>query len=149
MRANDAQLLPGEEVRYEGKLHPYIFVKGLLIAGLGFAFMHTKGASGFDHFLFGSAAFILVLNLIAFTKSRFVVTNKRLIMNAGWLKPESHDFLYDQIESVSIEQGIVGNVANFGQVVVRGAGTTPVGFTCVSAPKEFRRQFQIVNTQRA
>jgi hypothetical protein len=147
MSTSDTTMLPGETIQYEGKMHPVVFVKGLITALFAVLFIHARGCEWFDHFLFGLAAFFLFIAYVNFTTSRFIVTNKRVIISWTGQTDASLDLFYAQIESVRVDQGIFGSIGNFGKVIVRGTGGTTEGFKFIAAPLNLRHQIHKVTAQ--
>jgi hypothetical protein len=70
------------------------------------------------------------------------VTNKRVFLKWGPLRHRTLELLLDKVESIGVEEGILGRMLGYGTAVVRGTGGTPQRFRLVRQPKEFRRQVQ-------
>ena len=87
---------------------------------------------------------ILGLNaLIVCYTSEFVVTSKRVVMKTGFIKRHSTDVMLSKMETINVDQGILGRIFNYGTVVVGGSGGTKNGFKGVANPLEFRKRVQI------
>jgi uncharacterized membrane protein YdbT with pleckstrin-like domain len=70
------------------------------------------------------------------------VTNKRVIIKTGLLRRRTFELLLSKVESIGVEEGLMGRMFGYGSVVVRGTGGTPEPFANVGHPLEFRRQVQ-------
>lgn len=147
MNCTEKSLLPGESAYYKGKLHPIIFLRGWRVALLGLMILHFRGPKLLAFSLLGLAAIVAMISCITFATSEFSITNKRVIMKCGWLKRSSLDLFVDQVESVSVSQGILARIANFGQVRVKGIGGTTETFYYIASPGDFRRQIQVLHAR--
>lgn len=110
-----------ETVVYETKLHWKIYILSILflpIAGIGI--------------LFFPFAFI------ARKTNEFAVTNKRIISKSGLISRKAYDILLRKVESVYVEQGIIGRTLNYGKVIVRGAGSVQE-YNGITDPLTFKR----------
>jgi hypothetical protein len=58
------------------------------------------------------------------------------------LRRKTIELLLPKIESVSVDQGLMGRMFDYGTIVVRGTGGTAEPFKTVRSPLEFRRQVQ-------
>ena len=47
-----------------------------------------------------------------------------------------------KVETIRVDQSILGRVLNYGTIVVTGTGGTNEPFTSIANPLEFRRQVQ-------
>ena len=50
--------------------------------------------------------------------------------------------MLSKIESVSVDQSLLGRMLSFGTIMVRGVGGTPEPFAKIAHPLEFRRKVQ-------
>lgn len=67
------------------------------------------------------------------------VTSDRLIIKTGVVARQVNEINVDRIEGVNVMQGIIGRIANFGTVVVRGMGVGEVWLPPIEDPVGFRR----------
>jgi uncharacterized membrane protein YdbT with pleckstrin-like domain len=75
-------------------------------------------------------------------------TNPHKNIKTGLLSRRTFELLLSKVESIGVEEGILGRLFGYGSVVVRGTGGTPEPFKTVSHPLEFRRQVQQQIEQR-
>ena len=111
-------LIPGEQVVYEARLHWIIFFS-----------LHA----------------ILTLWIRPFIDrwtSEFAITNKRVIMKIGLIWRKSLEMNLSKIESVNVDQTIMGRILGYGTITIIGTGGTRESFPRISKPMEFRRLFQ-------
>jgi len=108
----------GEQVVHEAKLHWIIFVSLKAILTL------------------------FIAPLIAFSTSEFAITNKRVIIKVGLISRRTLEMNLNKIESVNVNQGILGRLLGYGTIVVVGTGGTKESFAAISDPLTFRKKFQ-------
>jgi len=113
-----SNLTSGEQVIHEAKLHWIIFVSLKAILTL------------------------FIAPLIAFSTSEFAITNKRIIIKVGLISRRTLEMNLKKIESVNVDQGILGRMLGYGTVVVIGTGGTKESFAGISDPMTFRKKFQ-------
>ncbi len=149
-------LNPGESIGYRARLHWIALfwpVFLCILFGLpGFLWMiaaiaigSNPGAGMFFGLALGSlllAALALFLGIAGMKAAEFAVTNKRVIMKAGVIQRKSTEMFLSKIESVGLNQGLLGRMLDYGTIVVRGTGGTTEPFNRIAHPVEFRRQVQ-------
>ena len=150
-------LISGEAVTYRGHLHwKVVFWPGVLAIVLGIpglyilwraAFGSTADGTGGFTPLAGAALILLgVLPLIVAQIKRgscqFAVTNKRVIVKAGLIKRDTVEMFLHKIESVNVDQSVMGRMLSYGSLTLHGTGGTAETFHDIASPLEFRRQVQ-------
>jgi uncharacterized membrane protein YdbT with pleckstrin-like domain len=139
-------LQPGEVLIYRTHLHWLIYARPvmLLVAALvvfGFAETHTD-----LHLpllaLAGLLAAIGVLDGAAAALRRvtteLAVTDHRVIYKRGIIGRYTIEMARAKVESVDVQQGIMGRALNYGTVLVRGTGGSLEPFRDVEDPIRFR-----------
>jgi uncharacterized membrane protein YdbT with pleckstrin-like domain len=111
-------LIKDETVRYEGHLHwmTFLSLRGLLS--------------------------LFILPLVEYLTSEFAITNKRIIVKQGFVSRRTMELNLNKVESVSVDQSILGRILNYGSITVLGTGGTREQFANLAAPLEFRKRFQ-------
>ena len=90
-----------------------------------------------------SAIFTLwIAPFIYWFTSEFAVTNKRVIIKVGLISRRTLEMNLAKIESVNVNQGILGRILDYGSITVIGTGGTKESFRGISQPLEFRKAFQ-------
>jgi uncharacterized membrane protein YdbT with pleckstrin-like domain len=70
--------------------------------------------------------------------TELAVTNRRVIHKTGLIRRHTIEISRNQVESVDVDQSILGRIMNFGDIVVRGTGNTPEPFRFIADPLRFR-----------
>jgi uncharacterized membrane protein YdbT with pleckstrin-like domain len=142
-------LMPGEAVTYRAHLHWVIYLRALLVALLGAAFV----AAGFTwrdvNGLVVIGAVLLVIAVLLWLgqwiKSRtseFAITNKRVIIKVGLIRRDTLELLLTKVESIGVDQTVMGRIVGYGSIVVVGTGGTREPFNDIARPLDFRKQVQ-------
>jgi uncharacterized membrane protein YdbT with pleckstrin-like domain len=141
----ESTLIPGEQVLYETGLH-WVVAVGAMFCGGFFALvgvlMLIAGSIGGGIFLLALGGLVVYLGHLQRESTEMAVTNRRIIIKTGLLKRRTFEILTSKVESIGVEEGLIGRMLGYGTVVVRGTGGTPEPFRTVAHPLEFRRQVQ-------
>jgi uncharacterized membrane protein YdbT with pleckstrin-like domain len=66
------------------------------------------------------------------------VTNLRVVHKTGFIKRRTFEMSLDKVESVDVNQSILGRILNYGDVTVRGVGEGGEIIKTIASPLEFR-----------
>ncbi len=140
-----SHLLPGETIKYRGKLHWFPFLPAYLLGALftgaaiaGFAMQILW--LGILGLIVAIPTFIWIY--IAKVTSEFSVTNKRVVIKVGFIQRRTVETMLGKVESIGVDQGLIGRILDYGTILVVGTGGTQDSFKNISNPLEFRRQVQ-------
>ncbi len=111
----EQNLIAGERVTYRADLHWMVFVslKALLT--------------------------LFLLPVIERATSEFAVTSRRVIIKVGLISRRTVELKLEKIESIGVEQSILGRIFGYGTIVVNGTGGTHEPFRGIARPLEFRK----------
>ncbi len=146
----EKHLLDGERIVYRARLHRIIFVPPLMLALLGVVlaiWIHVSLANPMAAGILGGAFLIVALlvaipRFIRYTSSEFVVTNKRVIVKIGFVQRQTLELVLAKVETIGVEQTILGRIFNFGTIIVTGTGGTKEPFKDIASPIKFREMVQ-------
>src|SRR3954470_9954798 len=85
---------------------------------------------------------LFIAPIIAMISNEFAITNKRIIIKEGLISRLSLEINILKVESVAVQQTILGRILGYGNMIVRGTGGTNEPFINIANPLEFRRRFQ-------
>lgn len=76
----------------------------------------------------------------------FVITNKRIICKTGIFSRKTLEMNLNKIESVNVDQSILGRMFGYGTITIIGTGGTRESFPNIGHAAEFRKKFQEVSS---
>lgn len=117
-----SNLTTGEEVVYEAKLHWIVLVS------------------------FRAIFTLFIAPLVEIFTSEFAITNKRIIIKVGFISRRTLEMNLQKIESINVDQSVLGRILGYGTIVVIGTGGTKEPFANIIDPLEFRKQYQKLTT---
>lgn len=145
----ERHLLPGERVLYKTRLHWGVFIKPALVVVAGVALMLLLRPVRDPRWLWMVGAAVVLVGLVwAFAHyvevmtSEFAVTSSRLIFKVGLVSRYTTELLLARVESIGVQQGLVGRVLNYGDLTVTGTGGAREVFRRVRDPIGFRNHVQ-------
>jgi uncharacterized membrane protein YdbT with pleckstrin-like domain len=154
----EKHLIEGETIIYETRLHWIVligsFLLGLLfgLTGVGMFVLSAratgdKGAASESMTILGAAFLAVALIFIARgilvrNATEMTVTNKRVFVKVGLAARRTIELLLSRVESIGVEESVMGRLLGYGTVIVHGTGGTPEIFNKVAHPLEFRTQVQ-------
>ena len=106
---------------------------------------HVEYETTYHWVIFFSIRAVLTLfisPLIDRYTDEFAITNKRVIVKTGLISRKTLEMNHSKIESVNVEQSIVGRIFGFGTIRIVGTGGTKESFTNIKKPLTFRKRFQ-------
>ncbi len=66
------------------------------------------------------------------------VTNLRVVHKTGFITRKTFEISLDKVESVDVDQSILGRMLNYGDVTIRGVGEGIEKIETIAAPLSFR-----------
>jgi uncharacterized membrane protein YdbT with pleckstrin-like domain len=66
------------------------------------------------------------------------VTNMRVVHKTGFIKRRTFEMALDKIESVDVNQSILGRILNYGTVTIKGVGEGRETIRTIASPLAFR-----------
>ena len=139
-------LVPGERIMYRAHLHWTTFLGGIVLfvlltsVAILFVAREESPLAGFIIFIVGTLP--LAAAYIRYKASEFAVTDKRVLIKTGLVQRHTLETLLNKVENISVEQGLLGRLLNYGTIQVTGTGSTRETFSNISDPLEFRKQVQ-------
>jgi uncharacterized membrane protein YdbT with pleckstrin-like domain len=84
----------------------------------------------------------IVRGLFKRNATEMAVTDKRVVIKVGLAARRTIELLLSKVESIGVEESMMGRMLGYGTVVLRGTGGTPEPFDTVDHPIEFRKQVE-------
>ncbi len=99
------------------------------------------------------ALLMFVLGLLKFARMMIIrysteiaVTSNRIIYKAGLVARYVGEMSIDRIEGVNVMQSVLGRIAGFGNVMIRGLGVGELILPPIADPIKFRRAIEYART---
>jgi len=139
----------GETIVYSTKLHWRVYIHAilLLIAGiiLAVAAIATSDNQNLSLALRIAAGIFALLALSAALRAfirrattELAVTDHRVIYKSGLLSRHTIEMNRDKVESVDVDQSLLGRILGYGTVIVRGTGGSLEPIRNIGDPLRFR-----------
>jgi uncharacterized membrane protein YdbT with pleckstrin-like domain len=90
---------------------------------------------------FGIGLIFLIIAYVRYKSVELAVTTKRLIVKHGFVRRQTVEINLNRVESIQVEQGLLGRLFNFGTLIVAGTGTSHAPLTGIAEPMSFRKAF--------
>ena len=154
-----SNLVPGEAVVYETRLH-WIVMLGHLILGilllalpgaalLAYALSHKDLDANSLHLMEGGGGVLLIAGVIVVlvgavrrNATEMAVTNRRVVIKTGLASRKTIEMLLQKVESIEVSEPTAGRMLGYGSIVVIGTGGTSEPFHKVAHPLQFRSHVQ-------
>ncbi|MEA2921276.1 MAG: hypothetical protein QOF07_1239 [Bradyrhizobium sp.] len=144
----DDILQPGEKVLYSTNAHWIFYLPAIaawIVALFLFLLSRQTVTEGLVLLCLSAAAVVAVAALYWTVKGWFHrwttetdVTNLRVVHKTGFIKRRTFEMSLDKVESVDVNQSILGRMLNYGNVTVRGVGEGAETIDTIASPLDFR-----------
>src|SRR3954449_933468 len=145
----DDILQPGERVLYSTNAHWIFFLPSIglwIVAGVFLALSGMVPAGSPLMLVCWSMAAIVALIALYKTVTAWFhrwttetdVTNLRVVHKTGFISRQTFEMSLDKIESVDVDQSILGRIFDYGNVTVRGVGEGKETIATIASPLAFR-----------
>lgn len=89
----------------------------------------------------GIGLIFLAIAYVRYKTTELAITTKRVIVKSGFIRRSTVEINISKVESIQVDQEVLGRLFNFGTLIISGAGNPQAPITGISAPMEFRRAF--------
>ena len=147
-------LQPGETVVYATRLHWLIYVRAVVLViiaaavAIATSFVADKPNINLALWIVAAIFALLALSsaLRAFVRratTELAVTDHRVIYKTGLLARHTLEMNRSKVESVDVDQSILGRVFGYGTIIVRGTGGSLEPIRNIADPLSFRSRITI------
>ncbi len=145
----ERHLLAGEQVVYKTRLHWVLFLKPALVVLSGIALTVVLRRVQDPPWLWMIGAGVTLVGLgwalvhyVELMTSEFAVTSSRLILKVGLISRYTTELLLAKVETIGVQQGLMGRMLGYGDLIVTGTGGAREVFRRVRDPIGFRNHVQ-------
>ena len=144
----DEILQPGEKVLYSTNEHWMYFLPAIAAWAVVVAFLVLWRLVTADVLMFVCLALAAIAGLAALYLTATAsfhrwttetdVTNMRVVHKTGFIKRQTFEMSLDKVESVDVNQSILGRLMDYGDLTIQGVGEGTGTITTITSPLEFR-----------
>lgn len=144
----DDILQPGEKVLYSTNAHWMFYLPAMaawIVAIVLFFLSRKTVTEGIVLLCLSASAVVALVALYWSAKAWFHrwttetdVTNLRVVHKTGFIKRRTFEMSLDKVESVDVNQSILGRILNYGDVTILGVGEGRETISTIASPLEFR-----------
>ena len=144
----DEILQPGEKVLYSTNAHWMFYLPAIaawIVALVLLILSRTTITEGIILLCLSASAVVAIIALYWTVKAwfhRFTtetdVTNLRIVHKTGFIKRRTFEMSLDKVESVDVNQSILGRILNYGDVTILGVGEGRETIRTIASPLAFR-----------
>ena len=144
----DDILQPGEKVLYSTNAHWIFYLPAIAawILAVVLFFLSRATVTESIVLLYLAASAVVAIAALYWTFKAWFhrwttetdVTNLRVVHKTGFIKRRTFEMSLDKVESVDVNQSILGRLLNYGNVTVRGVGEGAETITTIASPLDFR-----------
>jgi len=160
-------LLPGEQVIYETGLHWLVYLRAMVFSLLAVAAAvvaivlaggtQAGGAQAVAAMIaWGVTALLGAMGFFAFLSAairrattELAVTDQRIVYKAGIISRHTLEMNRSKVESVDVDQSILGRIFSYGTVVLRGTGGSLEPMENIEHPLTFRSRITVEPVRHA
>ncbi len=132
----EGALIKDEKVIYTGHVSLWSLAPLIFFGFIGLAF-------------FGLGLILWIMAFIRYKTTEMAFTNKRVIAKFGFISRQTIELNISKVESIQVNQSILGRIFNFGTLTVSGAGNPQAPIPGIADPMAFRRSFMESQDQAA
>lgn len=98
--------------------------------------------------LFGIGLLFWLWAWITYATTELAITNKRVIAKSGLVQRRTIEMFLEKIESIQVDQSVLGRLFDFGSVIISGTGVHSAPFRNISDPLALRKNFMMAADAR-
>jgi uncharacterized membrane protein YdbT with pleckstrin-like domain len=91
--------------------------------------------------VFGAGLIVLGMVYIKYKSTELAITNRRVIAKFGFISRRTIELNLAKVESIQVDQSLMGRVFDYGTLVMSGAGAAQAPIAGIADPLAFRRAF--------
>ena len=141
-------LEPNETVLYRTTVSWTLYLPGLLVLAIAVAVAIASAVdASFQPWGYILAAIVALAALWLLVRVWFrrwtteiAVTNRRIILKRGFIRRHTIEMNMDKVESVDVDQSLLGRLLNYGNVTIRGTGEGFEPLRRIDSPLRFRSE---------
>ncbi len=140
-------LSEGETIRYVGRRHGIYYLVNVTMIFLGLSLISICPPGGVTDNCWALGIVLVFLGVICLPinwlinrTTELVITNRKVMGKWGIIGRTAIEQNLEKVDSVQVEQSILGRMLDYGTIYVHGSGTSTTPIELIADPLTFRRQ---------
>ena len=143
-----SHLQEGETVVYQTTVHWIVYWRAILWLALAIIAGALALSLGTESYVFGltiaaivfaaGAIFQWLRGLIRRATTELAITDRRIIVKVGLIRRTTSEMNRSKVESVLVEQSVLGRLFDFGTILIKGTGGGLEPLVGIDRPIKFR-----------
>ena len=148
MKYVEQVLQPGETVTYATSLHWLVYLRAILLLVLALVCLLVAGNMTEPFVVLGLKIVAALFGLLAVlsglgalirrSTTELAVTDRRVIFKTGIFQRHTMEMNRSKVETVGVDQSILGRILGYGTIIVRGTGGSFEPIPFIGDPLAFR-----------
>ena len=136
----ESVLAPGERVVHRAAISHWNFALSYLIGAAVAVYLDRERGLLIAAVLTVIGVIIIMVALIRRGTTELVLTDRRIIAKRGFIARATVEMSLAKVESLHVNQGLIGRMLDFGDVTVVGTGSSLEPLRGICGPLELRRK---------
>lgn len=133
-----------EKLVYEAKIHWIIFIFPIIVMFVGIiSFQETRSV------VFAIGAIWFIYAIIYRWTTELAITEKSVVGKWGLIRRDTVELRINKVESIRLNQGIIGRMLGYGTVIVVGTGSSSAPIKYIKQPVRFKKELALLQEQNA
>jgi uncharacterized membrane protein YdbT with pleckstrin-like domain len=142
-------LEPGESVTHVTRTHWLVYLPAIFLLLLGIVVLASSSYVSVDFAAVPQIAGAMLILLAAISwlpafvrrwTTELAVTNRRIVFKSGLFRRHTMEMNMSKVESVDVDQSVMGRILDYGTVTIRGTGGGIEPMRNIANPIAFRNR---------
>ncbi|MDO7253292.1 PH domain-containing protein [Helicobacter cappadocius] len=131
-----------EKLVYEAKIHWIIFVYPIMMICFGGCFFNEYDTAGIVFITIGFVWFVYAI--IYRWTTELAITEKSVVGKWGLIRRDSVELRINKVESIRLNQSILGRILGYGTVIMIGTGSSSAPIKYIKQPIRFKKELALL-----
>ncbi len=145
-------LMANEQLIAESQLHWIVFFKPAFYSILLMVYTYYRPLQFpaiIDQVGMAFVGITWLLAIVNYLTTEFAISKARILMKYGFIQIRASDMLTSRIESVQLQQSMLGSLLGYGAVIVSGTGGDKMVFVQMNDPNNFRQAILAISEKKS
>jgi hypothetical protein len=142
----ESVLAPGERIVHRAEISHWYYARSYLVGllclagAVGAPFLQSQERLKIAGVAALAGLLVILVAVIRRATTELVLTDRRVIAKRGFISRDTVEMNLGKVESLHVNQGLLGRLLDYGDVAVVGTGSSLEPLRGIAGPLEFRRK---------